>query len=227
MQKYSRKLNAYGRIRWGMERIISLMQFDATRPLAAPFQAQNDDLRAKHEARVKAEEAMLPARVQYRFAEYRNDKTIKGLNHAAAAHDGNRTGPTVRSLFPNGATEVVIVSGPTQLAATDALINRFQASNEAGVVKLREEWMPKVKTVRDELALSLAAREAAYNVLSVARANEEAAKRDHETAVERLLGEVRAATAGDKALQDAIFPSVSDASTEVPEAAEPADSNKD
>jgi hypothetical protein len=72
------------------------------------------------------------------------------------------------------------------------------------------EWQPKLQTACDGLVAALEARKSAETALYVARAEEQAARRDYHRTIDKTIAEVRALYPEDRGRQDLLFPSVDD-----------------
>jgi hypothetical protein len=212
MHKYPANATSFTRERFFGELGIALARNDATRPLAEPLKLQNADLRAKRLAREAAEEALFGPRVEARFAEFEFDTEVRAFWHTVQSLDGSK-GPLVRALFPDGVNVVVTCSGAAQMAVGQKFLKDFKASRAPGIEKVQQEWVPRIEGALAKLMSAIGAREDAQGALATARSAEEAAKLDHELALEKLMGEIRKLYPKDRQRQDLLFPTTPSASS--------------
>ncbi|MEK6607719.1 MAG: hypothetical protein AABZ30_08675 [Myxococcota bacterium] len=205
-RKYDHTASSYVRYRYGIDAAEGLRQFPETQPLAEPLQELNERLGEARLARMAAELAVAPHSARVRFGDFLCDTAIRSLSRDAEVADGGRRGPVFDGIFPSGLNAVVATSGAAQLDATVALERRFSESRVAGVEPLRTEWMPRLADARQKLEDAVAARKTGRRALADARAREEAVMEEHETAIDKLLGQVRAIFPRDVARQNVVFP---------------------
>lgn len=213
MRLYSRKAGSETRIAYGTETLVGLRQFEETAPLAASFEPVNARLQAAYSARRDAEGAQLESRVQVRFADWKFDQEVRSVFRAAQVADGGKTGNITRALFPEGLNEVVVPSGPSQHAVSVKLINRAKACTVPGAEKVIGEHLPRIERASAALKAALDERDRLEGARAVAFAAEESAREDHEAAISKLMGEVRALYPRDRKRWDLIFPTVSSRSS--------------
>ena len=208
MRIYNSNAGSETRIAYGTETIVGLRQFDETAPLAASFEPVNARLQTTFTARKDAERAQLQARVQVRFADWKFDQEARAAFRAAQTADGGKTGKITRALFPDGLNTVVIPSGPSQHAASVQLINRAKACTTSGAEKVLGEHLPSIEKASGDLKLALDERDRLAAARAVAFTAEEVARDDHEAAIDKLMGEVRALYPRDRKRWDLIFPTL-------------------
>ena len=216
MRKYPAGAGAHHRTLYGIALIAGLEQFEATRPLAADFQALNDALITLQLEKAPLLTALTIARAGVRVSDYQFDRVVRQLDRACQLADGGARGPVFRAVFPENVGCVVSPTGVGQVAAGDAFVRRLEASGIEGVAALREAWLPELRTRLADLKAAVAAREAAGVKLAGYRAREEALCEDHELALERVMGQVRALFPRQRELWNAIFPPA-DRARETPE----------
>lgn len=206
MQAYRRQATSEQRLEYGTELGFGLRCFSDTEALGKVIDEQNTALEQAWLEREKVQREGIASRAQLRFADWSWDQLVRMVSRIAQIADGGAPGPISRALFPEGVTAEVAPTGPNQLKSATAFIERFRASKHPGVEKLREEWLPKLAAARDRYEAALEARGAVSARLSQARLAEQAARDDHLLAVDKLMGQVRAAFPKDKARWAVIFP---------------------
>lgn len=222
MRKYRTDANSQERYKYGVELVEGLRFFPETAGLADPFVVVNDSVKDQRQARLDAELAVLPYRARVRFADFEFDGTTRSISKTAEIADGGQRGQIHGAIFPNGLGPVVVPSGEGQVKPGGTFVERFKASNVPGIEKVRQEWLPKAEDALAKLVAAVDGRRAAYQAVANARIAEEVAMDDHELAVEKLMGEVRATFPKDRRRWDVIFPAVrSSRGGSAPDADEP------
>jgi len=206
MRKYSSNSNTSQRIAYGLDLQAGLDQLPETRPLAAEFGALTEDLIQSQAARGPLQVDLSRARARARFANFGFDDVLRQVAIACEAADGGKRGPVFGAVFPDNLTCVITPAGESQAKTGEAFVRGFEATGVLGVAAVREAWLPRVAAALTELKAALAARDEAVARLAVARAREEALCEDHELALERVMGQVRALFPRRRDLWDAIFP---------------------
>ncbi|MCU0692225.1 MAG: hypothetical protein MUF54_12570 [Polyangiaceae bacterium] len=206
MRKYRVDATSETRVDYGLELEEGLRFFPETAQLAQPLAGQDEALEQLRLVREKTERALIPIRARVRFADYDWDQTARSTSRAAEILDGGTRGLIHRAVFKDGLTSVVVASGAAQLSVAKDFITHLGASKAPGVEGLRAEWLPKLQAACGRLEAACAARSDALMAVATARAAEAAAKDDHEVAVEKLMGEVRAIFPKDRKRWDVIFP---------------------
>ncbi|MBU1413330.1 hypothetical protein KKC22_17605 [Myxococcota bacterium] len=206
MRKYHSGASAALRTDYGIELIAGLEQFMQTQPLAGEFRPINDTLITLELDKPPLVTALTIARAGVRVANYQFDRVIRQIARDCELADGGRRGPVFAAVFPSNVNCVIAPGGVGQVTAGDAFVRQLEASNVAGVAPVREAWFSEVKTRLDQLKAAVAARDEAGQRLAVFRARELALCEDHEYAVERVMGQVRALFPRQRDLWNAIFP---------------------
>lgn len=207
MRKYHHKAASPVRVSYGLEVGQGLRSFEETAPLAPPFEEQTLELEQLHLDTTAKDRALVPIRARVRYANYAFDAAARGASKTAEIADGGKRGALFHAIYPDGLGAVVIPSGAGQARAGRKFVDRLVESRAPGADAVRDQWLGRLQDALGGLEESLEARAAAYAELAKARAVEDAAKYDHELAVERLMGHVRAIFPRDRARWDVIFPS--------------------
>ena len=206
MRKYRSNASSDVRVVYGIELVEGLQQFPESAPLATTIQAQNEQLDKLRRDRELAERKMPAVRARLRFAEYNYDTTVRMAARDLDVSDGGRRSVLYKAVFPDRLTDVVDASGESQLKLSSTFIARIKASNAAGIGPWREQWLPRIEEAHGKLEAALKARAAVYAEVGAARVLEEAAREDHSTIVDKLMGEVRALFPRDRKRWEVIFP---------------------
>jgi hypothetical protein len=206
MRKYSSKSASPARVEYGIDLVEGFKSFPETEPLAAGFEALNDELDEAHETRRRLRKPMLKSRANLRIKSYQTDKVIRQCARAAEIADGGRKGPIFAETFPQGLSVVVAPAGRKQLQPTLDLIDRFTRSRKPGIEALRGEWVPRLQSVAEALGTSINRYDADVTAVVNAFKTEVVLRQEHELAIDKLMGEVRALFPGDRTTQNAIFP---------------------
>jgi hypothetical protein len=208
MRKYNRNASSPARVAYGMEVSEGLRFFPETGDLAAPFATLTTQLETIYLERVARERALVPIRARVRFANYAFDVAVRGAAKTAEIADNGKKGALYKTLFPEGLGAVVLPSGEGQAKAGRKFVEMLTQSKAPGADQVRDQWLGKLTDAQGGLEESLGARAAAYADVAKARAVEDAAKEDHELAVERVMGQLRTIFPRDRARWDVVFPSV-------------------
>lgn len=208
MQNYRTSASTETRLDYGMELVAGLQLFPETEALAPDFEQLNNDLSQAHDSRRALRSPLVKARVVLRFANYTTDQVIRSCAKAAEIADGGRRGPIFNTLFPKGIAPVVAPLGARQVKPTEELIDRMAKSKLAAVGPFAAEWKPKLEAALAKLTDAAAAHKAARDAHDNAFREELAFRDEHRRYVDRLIGQTRAAFAGDRARQDLVFPAV-------------------
>jgi hypothetical protein len=206
MRNYRVNAASEARVDYGVALVRGLSNFEKTRAHATAFKALNDELHAQLERRRALRKPWLEARQDVRFADWNGDQVIRAYQRAAEIADGGRRGPISQATLPDGISPVVAPSGSRQLPALVALIKRLKNARVEGIDAFRDAELPKLEAARTQLETAIAAYQAARTAYNEAFAVEKAMRDEHRLAVDALMGAVRAAFPGDKALQNVIFP---------------------
>lgn len=226
MRGYRTSAGTETRLDYGLELAAGLQLFSETAPLAPGFEATNAGLEAAHTTRRAKRAPRVTARVALRLANYEMDQTIRSCGKAAEIADGGRRGAVFNVLFPQGVGPVVAPAGAQQIKPTEDLLSRMTKSKNAAVMAFAKEWQPKLEAslqkLRDAATVHSDARKAYLDAFK----DEIALREEHKDAVDRLMGQVRAAFPRDRVKQDLVFPvmdeesgSGAEESPEAPEAA--------
>ena len=206
MRKYRATAATPARVDYGIELVAGLNLFPETTGLAKGFESVNDELDAAHEKRRSKRKLLVMARVTVRFASYTVDQTIRSASKAAEIADGGRRAGIFKAAFPEGVGPVVAPAGKRQIAPTEQLIDRITKSKAEGIEAFRAEWLPKLEAALKPLREAAAAYSDAYGAYVSEFGTELALRQEHFVAVDRLMGQVRAAFPGDRVKQDLVFP---------------------
>jgi len=207
MRKYRSNASADDRVAFFVEVAEGLGLFSETAELAPPLLAQNEELERVNKERIGKERLLLNHRVKVRFADFLWDSAVRSLMRAAEIADGGTRGSVHAAVFPNGIGPVVVPSGAGQVAPAKAFVTALKASKAPGVDELRTQWLPKLEEALGTLETAVDRRTEAYGAVAEARAVEDAACDDHELALERVMGQIRAIFPKDKRTWNVIFPS--------------------
>jgi hypothetical protein len=213
MRKYKPQSGSATRVTYGIEVVEGLRYFPETADLASPFAALTTQLETIYLERVARERALVPIRARVRFANYAFDVAVRGAAKTAEIADNGRKGALYKALFPEGLGAVVLPSGEGQAKAGRKFVESLTQSKAPGADQVRDQRLGKLTDAQGGLEESLGARAAAYADVAKARAVEDAAKEDHELAVERVMGQLRTIFPRDRARWDVVFPSVSSRSS--------------
>ncbi|HUT76043.1 MAG TPA: hypothetical protein VM285_00040 [Polyangia bacterium] len=208
MRKYKPQSGSATRVAYGIEVAEGLRFFPETADLAAPFAALNTQLETIYLERKAKERALIPIRAKVRFANFAFDAAVRGAAKTAEIADNGKKGALYKALFPEGLGTVVLPSGEGQAKAGRKFVELLTQSKAPGADAVRDQWLGKLTDAQGGLEESLGARTAAYADVAKTRAVEDAAKEDHELAVERVMGQLRSIFPRDKARWDVVFPSV-------------------
>jgi hypothetical protein len=209
MRKYVSSAGSDKRLAFGYELHVGLQQSELTAPLAEPFGQINARLKERKLVREQAEEDQIPARVRLRYADETLDQTFRSAFRAAEIADGGKRGPIARAIFPDGLKSLVVPTGETQLAVSQQFITRAKVCSVPGVAPMLAEWLPRIEQATANFQAALQERDRLATARAVAVAAEEAAREDHERAIDKLMGEVRAIFPKDRRRWDLIFPELS------------------
>jgi hypothetical protein len=206
MKKYRANAASLERVIYGVGLVAGLRGFNETRPLAEPFEALNNELHNAYTSRVARYLPLVKARASLRIAEFQTDMAIRTFARAVEIADGGRKGPLYNHVFPHGLKTVVAPSGRRQLEPTRGLIEHVTKSRHEGIDPVRTEWLPKLETAAAALQDAIGVHGTAQSAYLDAFRSELALREEHEMAVDRLIGKVRAAFPKDHAWQDIVFP---------------------
>lgn len=209
MRKYKSGSTTPVRVEYGYDLIEGLRAFTETAPLADVFEPVNDELDAAYENTRSKRKPMLKARAVLRVAGYKVDKGSKILAKSTEVADGGRKGKLYDEMFPKGLSSVVAPSGRGQLEPTKALLERLKISRTEAIEPLRAEWLPRLEELLAELDAAVTNYNKTLDDESAAFRVEKTLREEHETMIDKLMGEVRAEFPRDRATQNAIFPNVS------------------
>lgn len=212
-KKLQRNASSGAYLRQGKEQEIRFNRLPECTPLAGPVIDAANLLRAGRDKRVACEEAFIPIRVTCDFADREWDQVLRAAASGAESVTGGRKSQAWRELFPNGTKALVAYAGATQKAAADQFLIHLASCTTPGAVTVREEWSPKLTKARDVLGAALEARAAGDRALFVARAEEQAAKRDFRRTMDKVIAQVRAIYPEDRAAQDLAFPSIEESAS--------------
>jgi hypothetical protein len=207
MRKYHSTASVSDRVEFFVEVAEGLGLFQETAELAPPLLAQNEELERVNRERIAKERLLLNHRTKVRFADFLWDTAARSLVRAAEIKDGGIRGTVHAAIFPDGIGPVVVPSGGGQVAPARAFITALKASKAPGVDELRTEWLPKLEEALAALEDAVNGRTEAYAAVAQARAVESAACDDHELALERVMGQIRAIFPKDRRKWNVIFPS--------------------
>jgi hypothetical protein len=208
MRKPRSSAATFSVLKYGAELDVGLSQGPQTVPLADSFAPINARLGSCNQTRLQADRDQVQARVKVRYADHALDQTIRKMAHAAEIADGGRRGAISRTLFPEGITGLVVRTGEPQHAVALQLVTRLKACTAPGTEPVLGEWLPRIEQSTAELGAALQERARLANAYAIALAAEEAAREDHDRAIDKLMGEVRALFPKDRERWNLIFPEV-------------------
>ena len=206
MRKYRIDASSTVRFEYGVELVAGLFHFPETAPIAGGFESLNDELAAQHRERITLRAPMLRARARMRLAEHHVDQMLRSAARAAEITDGGRRGRIAGTLLPDGLKPVVAPRGRAQLKPTRELVERLAHAKVAGIEAYRSEWLPRLEAALARLEAAVGEYEGAQAAHREAFKIEVALREAHHDAVDRIMGQVRAAFPRDRAIQDLIFP---------------------
>lgn len=208
MRKYRTSAATEARVDYGTELVAGLQLFPETQDLAPAFEQLNTELDAAYQTRRSKRPALMKARVGLRMAAFQMDQVIRACSKAAEIADGARRGPVFETLFPENLGPVIAPAGARQIPPSEKLVGRMVKSKHPAVITFAQEWAPKLEAALAKLRSAADAHKAAFKNHGDAFQDELALREEHLLAVDKLMGQVRAAFPGDRAKQDLVFPSV-------------------
>ncbi|MDI1478005.1 hypothetical protein [Polyangium sp. y55x31] len=208
MRAYRSNASSPVRVEYGIELVEGLALFPETTSAASDLGTLNDTLAAQHENRRALRVPVLRTRAALRFAEYGVERVIRSALRAAEIEDGGRRGRICAGVFPKGSTPILKPVGKRQVKPLKDLVERLEKSKVAGIDAYRAAWLPKLKDALASFEAAVAKHLAALSAHDDAFKAELALRDAHHDAVDRIMGQVRAAFPRDRALQDVIFPPV-------------------
>lgn len=218
MRKYRSNASSAVRFVYGVELVAGLSRFSETAPAANDIEDINDALDAQHQKRLALRVPVVKSRAAARFAEYDAERAIRLAVRSAEMEDGGRRGRICAAVFPKGATPILTPKGKGQVKALKELVDRLDVTKVAGIDAYRAAWLPKLKTTLEALQTALDAYAEAQAAHDDAFRIELALRDAHHDAVDKAMGQVRAAFPRDRAVQDVIFPIPDDEPKEAKEA---------
>lgn len=210
MRRYQKKAASAARVDYGEELGAGLRRFPETAQLAPEFAALNDGLFSAYLARLGARKQMVAARVPVRVGNYETDNVLRACAHAAEQADGCKGGPIFKSVFKDGLRAAVKPNGARQIPATETVIADMKKSAAHGIEAFRAEWQPKIEASLATLSASADNLSAARKLYLDSFQAEIALRNQHWTAIDKIMGQVRASFPGNTAKQDLIFPETVD-----------------
>lgn len=195
-------------LRQGEEQVIRLRTLAECAPLAAPVAAVTGALRAARDRRLAREEALIPLRVKCSFADFGWDQALRATAKTAEAQTGSTKSPAYREIFPDGFGELVEPAGEPQRGTAAQFLVHLATCSAPGAEAIREACRPRLQQAHDALVAALDERKAAEDALSLARIEEQAARRDFFRTIDQTIAQVRATFPEDRARQELAFPSV-------------------
>lgn len=211
MKKYRATAGSPVRVDYGIELAIGLELFPETAGYAAAFRTVNNELETAYEARRASRKPLVEARVALRYANYSVDQLVRSAARGCEIADGGRRGPVFQAVFPDNVNPVVAPAGARQIKPTEELIARITHSKAPGMDAFRTEWLPKLQGGLDSLQAAATAHQSAQKAYLDAFQLEVGLRAEHLLAVDRLIGQVRAAFPRDRTRQDLVFPVVDEA----------------
>jgi hypothetical protein len=206
MKKYHSKSNSAARLEYGHELDAGLKAFPETAPLAAEFAPANERLAAAYQERLARSTGVVRTRAVLRIAEFQSEREIRGFARVLEASEGGRRGPAFDVVLPEGVTPVIVPRRAAQARAIRRLIERLVACTLPAATSVAGEWVPRLTATVERLEAAVADHEHAVEAHDEAFRRELMCRDDHERAVDRTIGRVRAAFPLDHAQQDAVFP---------------------
>ncbi|MFT3769198.1 MAG: hypothetical protein QM820_27480 [Minicystis sp.] len=210
MRKYRNNAASPIRVDFGVDLAAGLRRFPETAALADELEKTNDALFAQYLARLAARKPMVAARVPVRFANHDTDQVLRDCAHAARQADGAQGGPIFKSIFKDGLGPAVRPNGARQIPATETVIADMKKSAAHGIDAFRAVWIPRIQDSLAVLQKAAATQDTLRDAYLAAYAEEIALRNQHYTAVDRIIGQVRAAFPGNTTKQDLVFPEVID-----------------
>ncbi len=208
MRKYSKRSSSEIRIAYGIELIAGLETFDATKELAQTLRPVNDELKALRDARSQKEHERATRRAALRAAEYHLDQGVRSFARAVEIADGGRRGSTYQAVFPGGMAPLIAPEGRRQVEPAAKFLERLRALKTPSLEATRAEWLPRLEAALQSFQDAVRAYDVVASELAQLFAQELLVRDEHELAVERLIGHVRAQFPRDSALREVIFPFV-------------------
>jgi hypothetical protein len=199
-------LGSEARIDYGIELMAGLAAFPETAPLAVEFTPTQDALVAAFGTRVVLNTAVLRTRAELRIAEFLAEREIRTVSRMLEVFDGARRGPAHNHVLPQGVNPVVAHRRGDQAREMRALVNRLTGCPVRLDPAFVADWVPRFTAATERLEAAVAAYDAAVAAHAGAFAAEKNARAAHVQAIDRIMGQVRAAFPRDPGRQDAAFP---------------------
>lgn len=176
-----------------------------------------DAAQTKYASAVKA---ILPLRVDAKYANFVADRRIRLTQQKAEIADGKKNGAIASRLFPEGSAVIIRLLGQSQIDAMIALEGRLAAVAPVWADAAQEQQA--TAELRQEYATVLAARTKAGQEATALRVARDVAKDQFLTAYAEAQGLVQAEFPRDAVHQDLLFDDVRSrsAATQADEAAE-------
>jgi hypothetical protein len=230
MRKYRPKSASSKRINYGFDLIAGLRAFAATAALADEFAPVQTALVQALAARVERSTLVAHARAELRVSEYLIESEVRIFSRVLEASDGGRRGPAYAHVLPGGLAEALGPTRRAQARAVRALIGRLAGCPHRIDAAVTGEWQARLAAAADRFEAAVDAHREAVTTLEQAFADETNKRAAHAYAVDRVMGQVRAAFPSDASRQNAVFPRVGTGSRArrvsgnpaVPEPADPA-----
>ncbi|MDI3286437.1 hypothetical protein [Polyangium sp. 15x6] len=211
MRKYRSNASSTVRYEYGVELAAGLSSFPELTSAAADIQSVNEALAAQHDKRRALHVPVIRTRAALRFGEYSVERVIRLSLRAAEMEDGGRRGRICASVFPKGSRPILAPVGKRQLKPLRELVERLENSKVAGIDAYRGAWLPKLQAALASFEAAVAAHLSALTAHDEAFKLEVALREAHHDAVDRIMGQVRAAFPRDRVTQDVIFPALEEA----------------
>ncbi|MCC6522362.1 MAG: hypothetical protein IT373_06860 [Polyangiaceae bacterium] len=171
--------------------------------VAAKLEPAGGALESAQQGYAAAVTALVPVRVDVRFADWTSGRAVRAAHRAAETADGQKGGRITTHLFPNGITPVVQGFGAAEVAELLNLEGRYDAATgfwpEAATEKA------KIAAVRKQYQDALGARTTGMQQASNLRAARDVAKEDFLDAYGKAQAGVRGEFTRDRAMQELFF----------------------
>jgi hypothetical protein len=171
--------------------------------LGSTLGGATDALAVAQRAYAESVLALIPARVELRFADFLADRCVRSTQRAADDIDGQSKGKIASHVFPSGVTPIVRPFGQSQVTEMQQLEGRL-----ASIVA---QWpgaaaqQGKVADARQRYERALTARRNALVASAGSHAVRDAAREDFLDAFAQVAGRVKAEFPRDRAMQDLFF----------------------
>jgi hypothetical protein len=208
MKKYSPKSSSPTRLDYGQELDAGLTGSPETAPLAEELAPANRNLEEAYQARLAGNRAVVRSRAVVRITEYQAEREVRSFARGLEIAEGGRRGPAFDAILPDGIQPVLAPRRAAQARAIRLLLEALRACTIPAAVRAAIEWVPRLTAIAERLEAAVTAHDEAIAAQEAAFRTELRRRDEHERTVEQLMGRVRTLFPGDRAAQDAVFPTV-------------------